>query len=335
MTPQTLAALTDLQLMEKAKTQDMTSYAVLFKRHADRIWRLAYMILHSWTAAEDVVQETFTRGLTHIASYRGEAEPRAWFSSIALNLCRHYLRDRNKEAEFVDSSKLERGGRIRRPRTRGALSSAVRRETNRLLAVALGFLTQAQREVFVLHYVDELPYEDVGQILDIRPGAARALAHRAKAALQKKLGPALEAILNPAKLDPAASVDFCGACHATFWDVKLANEQGIAALRSQPNRLQSSRCWGAGDARLTCVACHDPHVPLVREAASYDTRCLSCHVQAAASSTTPARTTPDHPGRACPVARESCVTCHMPKYDAPGMHHEFTDHWIRIVRAGG
>src|ERR1043166_260501 len=194
MTPQTLAALTDLQLMEKAKTQDMTSYAVLFKRHADRIWRLAYMILHSWTAAEDVVQETFTRGLTHIASYRGEAEPRAWFSSIALNLCRHYLRDRNKEAEFVDSSKLERGGGVPRPRTRGALSSAVRRETNRLLAVALGFLTQAQREVFVLHYVDELPYEDVGQILDIRPGAARALAHRAHTALQKKLGPALDAL---------------------------------------------------------------------------------------------------------------------------------------------
>jgi len=150
---------------------------------------------------------------------------------------------------------------------------------------------------------------------------------------QKKLGAALDAILNPAKLDPAASVDFCGACHATFWDVKLANEQGIGALRSQPNRLQSSKCWGAGDARLTCVACHDPHVPLVREAASYDARCLSCHVQAAAASTAVPKPTKDHPGRACPVARESCVTCHMPKYEAPGMHHEFTDHRIRIVAA--
>jgi hypothetical protein len=150
---------------------------------------------------------------------------------------------------------------------------------------------------------------------------------------RKKLGPALDAILNPAKLDPAASVDFCGACHATFWDVKLAGEQGIAALRSQPNRLQSSKCWGAGDARLTCVACHDPHVPLVREAASYDARCLSCHVQAAGPSAEAAKPAKDHPGRACPVARESCVTCHMPKYEAPGMHHEFTDHRIRIVAA--
>lgn|SRR5579862_616250 len=184
----------DQELMSQSKGGDMTPYAVLFKRHADRIWRMAYMILHSAAAAEDVTQETFTRGLTHIESYRGEAEPRAWFSSIALNLCRHHLRDKNKEAELADSAKLERGGRIGRPRTRGALSSVVRRETNRLLAIALGYLTQAQREVFVLHYVDDLPYEEVSQILEIRPGAARALAHRAKAMLQKQLGPAMDVL---------------------------------------------------------------------------------------------------------------------------------------------
>jgi RNA polymerase sigma-70 factor (ECF subfamily) len=184
--------LSDKELLERSKSGGMTPYALLFKRHADRIWRMAYMILHSSTAAEDVTQETFTRGLTHIASYRGEADPRAWFSSIALNLCRHYLRDKNKEAELADSAKLEGGGRVGRPRSRGAFSSAVRRETNRLLVVALGYLTQAQREVFVLHYVDDLPYEEVGKILEIRPGAARALAHRAKAALQKHLGPVLD-----------------------------------------------------------------------------------------------------------------------------------------------
>jgi hypothetical protein len=125
------------------------------------------------------------------------------------------------------------------------------------------------------------------------------------------------------------SVDFCGACHATFWDVKLADERGIAALRSQPFRLQSSRCWshaGAGDARLTCVACHDPHQPLVREPSAYDAKCLSCHVTAG---TTP---TASHPERACKVGTENCSSCHMPKYQVPGMHFQFTDHLIRVVR---
>jgi len=135
------------------------------------------------------------------------------------------------------------------------------------------------------------------------------------------------AILNPATLEPADSVDFCGACHATFWDVKLADEKGLAALRSQPYRLQSSRCWSGGDRRLTCIACHNPHRPLVRAAATYDARCLSCHASKDVTPTA-AQTAP-----ACRTASRNCVTCHMPKYEVPEMHHAFTDHLIRIVRS--
>jgi RNA polymerase sigma-70 factor (ECF subfamily) len=186
---------TDVALMHQASTGEMTPYAVLFRRHADRIWRMAYMILHSSSMAEDVVQETFTQGLSHIRTYRGEAEPRTWFSSIALNLCRHILRDRKKEAQFAETDKLDQGSPVFQPRPRGALTSAIRREGNRMLTMALGYLTEAQREVFVLHYIDDLPYEDVARILNIRAGAARALAHRAKLMLQKRLGVSLETAL--------------------------------------------------------------------------------------------------------------------------------------------
>jgi cytochrome c553 len=134
------------------------------------------------------------------------------------------------------------------------------------------------------------------------------------------------AILNPAKLTPEAAVDFCGSCHATFWDVALSGQQGIAALRSEPYRLHSSRCWTAVDARLTCTACHNPHEPLVKDVRAYDERCLRCHVT---SGTPPTR---ERAGHACPVAMSACASCHMPKYAVPDMHHEFTDHLIRIVR---
>jgi cytochrome c554/c'-like protein len=142
---------------------------------------------------------------------------------------------------------------------------------------------------------------------------------------QRHMAEGRQAILNPAKLAPADSVDFCGACHATFWDVTLANEKGAAAMRSQPFRLSSSRCWNPEDVRITCTACHNPHRPLVRDAAAYDSRCLACHAAAGAE---PAR---DHPGRACKVSRSNCAGCHMPKYDVPDLHHSSTDHLIRIV----
>jgi hypothetical protein len=136
-------------------------------------------------------------------------------------------------------------------------------------------------------------------------------------------------IFDPAKLKPADTVDFCGSCHGTWWDVKLAPPVGVANVRSQPYRLEKSRCWGKnGDARITCVACHDPHQKLVRDTASYDKNCLSCHV--AESSMKP---NADHPGPACKVSTKDCASCHMPKYELADFHYRFTDHDIRVVKA--
>jgi len=136
-------------------------------------------------------------------------------------------------------------------------------------------------------------------------------------------------IFNPAMLAPADAVDFCGSCHGTWWDVKLSGVRGVSDVKSQPYRLEMSKCWGQGDARLTCTACHDPHQPLQTNSASYDVTCLRCHVNSGS-----AHKDASHPGAACPVSTRDCVSCHMPKVYAPEMHYKFTDHDIRIVRAG-
>jgi predicted CXXCH cytochrome family protein len=143
---------------------------------------------------------------------------------------------------------------------------------------------------------------------------------------QRELG--LASILNPGRLDPVDLVDFCGACHRTFMDVGLADITGIRDLRFQPYRLERSSCWKR-DPRITCLTCHDPHRPRERDLARYDQKCLGCHGSAAGSGRPS-----DHPPRTCKVSTNDCVSCHMPKYDMPGMHFQFTDHFIRIVRKG-
>lgn len=155
------------------------------------------------------------------------------------------------------------------------------------------------------------------------PAAKHVAAARAKT---EKRGSGL--IFNPGKLERVDSVDFCGACHRTWQDV--VGQPPVARtfnVRFAPYRLENSRCWEKGDARLTCMACHDPHKPLVREAGAYDANCLACHAATAAE-----KRTSNHPGPACPVATKDCVTCHMPKVEPPGLHSAFTDHWIRVVR---
>jgi hypothetical protein len=137
-------------------------------------------------------------------------------------------------------------------------------------------------------------------------------------------------IFNSAHLPPNDAVDFCGACHGTWWDVKLSHTTGPSTTRSAPYRLVTSKCWGkTGDARLVCTACHDPHLPLQTDDASYDHACLRCH-----TSSLDATPKAEHPGKACPVAKKDCVSCHMPKVYVKEMHADFTDHRIRIAHPG-
>ena len=136
-------------------------------------------------------------------------------------------------------------------------------------------------------------------------------------------------ILNPHRFNPVESIDFCGSCHRTWWDVALTGSAGIKSLRFPPYRIENSKCWRNGDVRLTCVACHDPHKPLDREAVSYDQHCLDCHLNKVGS-----KPTADHPGGACPVARKDCVSCHMKQYTVEDIPVKFTDHQIRIIRDG-
>jgi hypothetical protein len=75
-----------------------------------------------------------------------------------------------------------------------------------------------------------------------------------------------------------------------------------------------------------CIACHDPHQPLVRDTGSYDGKCLACHAAAGM------KVTRERPGKACPVAKKDGVECHMPRVEVPSMHAPFVDHRIRVVR---
>ena len=134
-------------------------------------------------------------------------------------------------------------------------------------------------------------------------------------------------IMNPSRLDPVESVDFCGACHRTQEDVVTNIGLSALNLRFAPYRLENSKCWSKPDARLTCVACHDPHQPLEHDPAAYDSRCLQCHVNQPG-----AKTTADHPGAACLVSTKNCTTCHMRKTESSIQHSIFTDHWISKPR---
>jgi hypothetical protein len=130
------------------------------------------------------------------------------------------------------------------------------------------------------------------------------------------------------KMDAGETANFCGQCHRTWEKVVREGWRGPMNVRFQPYRLENSKCFDSKDKRIACFACHDPHQQINHSEAYYDSKCTACHAagKTAASSGSDPRT--------CPIAKENCIQCHMPKVEIAGGHAVFTDHQIRIVKPG-
>jgi hypothetical protein len=114
--------------------------------------------------------------------------------------------------------------------------------------------------------------------------------------------------------------NFCGRCHRTWSDVVVRQAYYIDNVRFQPYRLWGSKCYDPDDARISCLACHNPHIEPGTVPVDYDAKCQACHRGGKVEA------------KACPVSKHNCVSCHMPKTEIPGANFKFTDHRIRIVK---
>ena len=154
-------------------------------------------------------------------------------------------------------------------------------------------------------------------------------------------------IVNPAKLPVDLQFNICQGCHVqgaavpkpgkafadfrpgmsltsienVFWP-RFADSLTQFVMASHPDRLTQSECFRqtTPEKPLTCITCHDPHVPieaLGRE--HYDSACMSCHESAAVEEIHPEPIT------------NSCVSCHMPASGSSDIPHvQITDHLIRV-----
>jgi len=180
----------------------------------------------------------------------------------------------------------------------------------------------AARECFGCHSTGAISGGKL-HLESIRPGVGCESCHGAAEQHVAAVRAGNAAGAKMAKLAGTAeeTAELCGRCHRTWSQIALNGPRGVLNVRFQPYRLTNSKCYNTADARIACTACHDPHGLLETSAPAYDAKCSACHSAAQHAKT-------------CPAAKANCVSCHMPKIELPGAHARFTDHQIRIVRAG-
>lgn len=167
-----------------------------------KLFQLSYTILGDRAAAEDVAQEAVARIVQYRDSYRGDGDFYAWACAIAVNLCRVKRRSDRRRPTLMDQRNLELVD-VTSPR-HGPATSLVLHESHERAAVAVRALSPLLREVFILHYLEGLPYAAVSQILGITSGAARLRARRARESLRENLASFLGPEVHRAMQEEAA-----------------------------------------------------------------------------------------------------------------------------------
>jgi len=170
---------------------------------------VAYRLLGSYSDAEDIVQEAFSRLL------RTNLDPiedvRAWLVVVVSRLCLDQLRSARVKREAYLGPWFPEPLLFAEDAATDAADVVTMDESVRFaLLVVLERMSPAERVVFVLHDVFDMPFEKVAPMVGRTVAACRQLASRARKRVEEEAGSARFAI------DPAEQrrvVDgFISAC---------------------------------------------------------------------------------------------------------------------------
>lgn len=169
--------------MDMTDTRDDASIAGAWREHRPYLVDVAFRMLGDVGEAEDVVQEAFTRLLrTRPGDIDSE---RGWLTVVTSRLCLDRIRSaRSRRQRLGEVPELASQSGVD-PADRVTLDDSVRLA----LMVVLENLSPAERVVFVLHDIFQLPFETVAETVGRSAVSCRQLARRARLKVEQAEGP--------------------------------------------------------------------------------------------------------------------------------------------------
>jgi RNA polymerase sigma-70 factor (ECF subfamily) len=149
-----------------------------FEDHKDAVYRFAWRMMNSATAAEDVAQDVFLSLLRQPARFDpGRGRLRSFLLGITRNLVLKRWRDEYRWEELNDE---------RFPAKPLTIESD---DIAEIVGEAVRSLPPLQREVLILAEYEELALDEIARAVDSEIGTVKARLHRARENLRRMLAP--------------------------------------------------------------------------------------------------------------------------------------------------
>jgi len=189
------SAILNAESVPSTEDRALASVETLHKLYGQRIFRFLLASLRDRDAAENLTQETFLRAWSAREGFRGDSSAITWLTRIALNLVRDHTRTdrfrfwRNVSKTAVDASDL--AAHLPHPGA-SSESALIAHQQLELVWETVATLSERQRTIFLLRFVEELELADIADITGLPISTVKTHLYRSLATIRSRHLPAKE-----------------------------------------------------------------------------------------------------------------------------------------------
>ncbi|MBN1486221.1 MAG: RNA polymerase sigma factor [Anaerolineae bacterium] len=174
----------DLELVERLKQGDPDAVDELVELYTDSLYRFVYnQVGGTAQDAEDVVQETFVAALKAVRRFRGKSKLRTWLFGIASHKVADHQRRSFRQDRIVTSQDL--GPWFSAPPRPDEMVEKL--ELRQTVREALLQLPAHYRTALVLKYVEEMPVQEIAEVMKRSFKSVESILVRARRSLAEVL----------------------------------------------------------------------------------------------------------------------------------------------------
>ncbi len=176
----------DADLKRLAKENRRLAVELVVRKYRSKLYYHALCIVRNPQEAYDAVQEVFIKALREPRFFTEDFQMKAWLFRVTSNLCFNVIRDKKRRNGLLTSRRDEAAPQhVPMSASEHVLGGEVRDE----MLAALDHLTPAHREILLLRYYDDLSYNEIAKVLQVKLGTVMSRLSRARTRLAGVLGP--------------------------------------------------------------------------------------------------------------------------------------------------
>ena len=172
------------------QVREIEDFDAVMRLYWPRVFRYALASLRDRDAAESLAQDCFLKAYRSRERFRGEASLSTWLMQITVNLVRDSMRNRRlrfwnrtraaPDFDLVSRSLADRGS--------SPEDAAVAKERVAAIWSVVETLSERQRTVFLLRFVEDLDLLEIAAVTGLREGTVKVHLFRALEAVRKRMG---------------------------------------------------------------------------------------------------------------------------------------------------